>query len=144
MTRRVVMVALGGHALLRPGEKPSVEVQFKNARRALKAVIPLIRDGSAMCLTHGNGPQVGNILIRSEKALGTAYKIPLAVAVGQSEGEVGYLIQQTLVNLLATARIPRDVVGLLTQVEVDDERAASSGGCDGKAQRRRRLAFTRQ
>jgi len=117
--RRVVMVALGGHALLRPGEKPSVQVQFKNAKRALKALVPLIREGAAMCLTHGNGPQVGNILIRSEKALGNAYKIPLEVAVGQSEGEIGYLMQQTMVNLLFTARVPRDVVGLLTQVEVD-------------------------
>lgn len=117
--RQTIMTALGGHALLRPGQPPSIQAQFKNARLALKPLIPLIREGAAMCLTHGNGPQVGNIMIRSEESLGKAYRIPLEVAVGQSEGEVGYLLQQTAVNLLAEARIPRDVVGLLTQVEVD-------------------------
>jgi len=119
MTRRVVMCALGGHALLRPGEPPSMDAQFKNARRALKPLVPLLREGAALCLTHGNGPQVGQILIRNQQSIGAAYRIPLEVAVGQTEGEIGYVLQQTAVNLLARERLPRDVVGLLTQVEVD-------------------------
>lgn len=117
--RQRIMCALGGHALLRPGEEPSIQAQFRNARRALRHLLPLFREGAAICLTHGNGPQVGNILIRSEQSLGKAYLIPLEVAVGQSEGEIGYLLQQSVVNLLAEHRVPRDVVGLLTQVEVD-------------------------
>lgn len=117
--RRIVMVALGGHALLKPGQSPSMQAQFKNARRALQALLPLLKEGASLCLTHGNGPQVGNILIRSEESLGKAYRIPLEVAVGQSEGEIGYLLQQSLVNLLTAEGIVRDVVGLLTQVEVD-------------------------
>jgi len=117
--RRIIMTALGGNALLRSGESPSIQAQFQNARRALKALLPLFREGAAMCLTHGNGPQVGNILIRSEESIGKAYLIPLEVAVGQSEGEIGYLLQQSVVNLLAKEGISRDVVGLLTQVEVD-------------------------
>lgn len=113
------MTALGGHALLRRGEAASIQAQFKNARKALRALLPLFQEGAAMCLTHGNGPQVGNIMIRSEESLGKAYIIPLEVAVGQSEGEIGYLLQQSVVNLLAKEGISRDVVGLLTQVEVD-------------------------
>ncbi|MFG0316846.1 MAG: carbamate kinase [Planctomycetota bacterium JB042] len=119
MARRVVMCALGGNALLRAGETPSIEAQFRNARRALKPLVPMLREGVALCLTHGNGPQVGQILIRNQESLGKAYGIPLEVAVGQTEGEIGYLLQQTFVNLLAKERLPRDVVGLLTQVEVD-------------------------
>ena len=117
--RRVIMVALGGHALIRPGQSPSIKAQFGNARRALKALLPLFREGAALCITHGNGPQVGNIMIRSEESLGKAYKIPLEIAVGQSEGEIGYLLQQSMANLLFAEGIARDVVGLLTQVEVD-------------------------
>ena len=117
--RRIIMTALGGNALLRAGESPSIQGQFQNARKALKALLPLFREGAAMCLTHGNGPQVGNIMIRSEESIGKAYLIPLEVAVGQSEGEIGYLLQQSVVNLLAKEGINRDVVGLLTQVEVD-------------------------
>ena len=117
--RRIIMTALGGNALIRAGESASIQGQFKNARRALKALLPLFREGAAMCITHGNGPQVGNILIRSEESIGKAYIIPLEVAVGQSEGEIGYLLQQSVVNLLAKEDIHRDVVGLLTQVEVD-------------------------
>ena len=119
MARRVVMCALGGHALLRPGEPPSMEAQFKNARRALEPLVPLLREGAALCLTHGNGPQVGQILIRNQQSIGAAYRVPLEVAVGQTEGEIGYVLQQSAVNLLARKRLPRDVVGLLTQVEVD-------------------------
>ncbi|MFH0944005.1 MAG: carbamate kinase [Planctomycetota bacterium] len=117
--RRIIMTALGGNALIRAGESASIKGQFKNARRALRALLPLFKEGAAMCLTHGNGPQVGNILIRSEHSIGKAYIIPLEVAVGQSEGEIGYLLQQSVVNLLAKEGIQRDVVGLLTQVEVD-------------------------
>ena len=91
MRRRVVMVALGGHALLRSGQTPSIRAQFQNARKALAAIVPLVEEGAAICLTHGNGPQVGSILTRSEEAHGKAYDIPLEVAVGQSEGEIGYL-----------------------------------------------------
>jgi len=113
------MVALGGHALLEPNENFSVEREFENAREALRSLLPLIRQGAAVCLTHGNGPQVGSILLRSDQSNDKTYRIPLEVAVGQSEGEIGYLVQQTMVNLLTDERISRDVVGLLTQVEVD-------------------------
>lgn len=90
--------------------------QFRFARTTLEPLAPLIRSGAQMVVTHGNGPQVGYILTRVEKALGSAYSLPLEVCVAESEGELGYVLQQTLHNLGGGAR---SVITLLTQVKVD-------------------------
>jgi len=82
-------------------------------------VLRLVEEGWSLVITHGNGPQVGHILIRSEAAAGKAYAIPLSVAVAESEGEIGYVIQQSLYNELAAHRISRPIVTVLTQVLVD-------------------------
>ncbi len=72
-----------------------------------------------MVVTHGNGPQVGQMLIRVEETLGQAYEIPLEVCVAESEGELGYVIEQELHNLLREENLPRPLVSMLTQVVVD-------------------------
>lgn len=115
----VAVVALGGHALLPKGASPTVGRQFLAARRAMHAVLSVLDRGWGLVLTHGNGPQVGNIVLRSELARRQAYPIPLSVAVAESEGEIGYVIQQALYNALRGRRHPAPVATVLTQVLVD-------------------------
>ena len=114
---KTAVVALGGNAILRRKDRASVDAQFRNVRKAA-AGIERLRKKYRLILTHGNGPQVGNIMVRSELALGKAYAVPLHVAVAESEGEIGYIMQQVLQN-----RLRETVVSLLTQVLVrrDDE-----------------------
>jgi carbamate kinase len=114
-----VVVAVGGNALIGKGEKPTLATQFKRASRAMRSLIPLIENRNRLVITHGNGFQVGNILIRVEEALGKAYAIPLDVCVAESQGELGYLIEQSLQNGLTEKGIRLPVVSILTQVIVD-------------------------
>ena len=117
--KQTLVIALGGNALLKKGEKATIKNQVKNAKAALKTLIPLIKQGHKIIITHGNGPQVGNILIRVEEAIEKAYYIPLEVCVAESEGEIGYILEQSLQNLLTKNRIKRPVISLLSQVLVD-------------------------
>jgi carbamate kinase len=114
-----LVVALGGHALLRAGEPPTVAAQRWNLRRALRFLAPLSVDGTRLCLVHGNGPQVGHALIRSEEALGRAYELPLDVCVAQTQGEIGYLIQEALGDVLRAAGSGRRVVTTITRTVVE-------------------------
>ncbi|GBC83318.1 Carbamate kinase 1 [bacterium HR10] len=118
MSERLV-IALGGNALIAPGQAGTIPEQLANLEASLGGVVELIGEGHRIALTHGNGPQVGNILIRVEEARGKAYDLPLDVCVAQSQGEMGYLIQRTLHNLLRRRGIARPVVTVLTQVVVD-------------------------
>ena len=109
-----IVIALGGNALLKKGDKQNISTQLSNARKALKSLLPIMKKNKTV-ITHGNGPQVGNILIRVARSKGRAYPIPLDVAVAESEGELGYIIEQSLLNLE-----PRvNAVSILTQVQVD-------------------------
>ena len=114
---RSVVIALGGNAIA-PKGKMAISSQFSNVRKTMECVLPVIKNHHAV-VTHGNGPQVGNILIRVEEALGKAYPIPLSIAVAESEGEMGYIIDQSLVNLLLKKNIRKPVLSVLTQVVVD-------------------------
>lgn len=117
--RERVVVALGGNAFTRRGRDLSMKGQFQFAREALRPLLPIFDAHHEVLLSHGNGPQVGYMLIRVEQALGAAYALPLEVCVAESEGELGYVLQQTLHNLLQEAGQPRPVVSVLTQVVVD-------------------------
>jgi carbamate kinase len=114
--RRTVVVALGGHAIVRRYQRGTVTEQFANARSSLAPVADLATRGHRIVVTHGNGPQVGAILIRVEEARDHAYEIPLGVCVAESQGEMGYMIQQTLQNQLRARGVERDAVTVLTQV----------------------------
>lgn len=116
-----VVVALGGNAFVRPDGVLSMHDQFEFARRALLRLLPLFDSHLETLICHGNGPQVGYMLIRVDRALGDAYALPLEVCVAESEGELGYVLQQSLHNVLVTAGRPRPVVSVLTQVVVDAE-----------------------
>jgi carbamate kinase len=95
-----VLVALGGNAFAKPGETLTMEGQLQFARVAVAHLAPLLDGNSQLLLTHGNGPQVGHILSRVEASLGKAYSIPLEVCVAESEGELGYVLEQAFHNVL--------------------------------------------
>src|SRR5512147_2827259 len=112
-----VIIALGGNAFVAPGQELTMARQFAVAHQALAGLIELA--DRQLVITHGNGPQVGHMLTRVEAALGKAYAIPLEVCVAESEGELGYVLQQTLYNLLSEWHVVRPIAGLVTQVVVD-------------------------
>ncbi|MFH2203321.1 MAG: carbamate kinase [Elusimicrobiota bacterium] len=116
---KVVVMALGGNAIIQPGQKGTITEQFANTRTALAGVTSLIRMGYRVVITHGNGPQVGNRLLQSEAASKKVPDMPLGVLVADSQGGMGYMIQQSLQNLLWRRRMKRPVVTMLTQVLVD-------------------------
>ncbi|TPW09246.1 MAG: carbamate kinase, partial [bacterium] len=122
-----ILVALGGNALVRIGQRGTIAEQTANLRSALTGVAELIRRGHRVILTHGNGPQVGQILLRAEAARGRAYDLPLDVCVAQSQGETGYVIQQCLQNVLRQRGVgdhPVATVITRTLVDPDDPRMA--------------------
>ena len=111
-----LVVSLGGNAFAGANEDMTMSGQFAFAARALAPLASLLEGGCQLLLTHGNGPQVGYILTRVEEALGKAYSLPLEVCVAESEGEIGYVLQQTVHNLTGGRR---PVATLLTQVLVE-------------------------
>lgn len=117
--KKVAVVALGGNAITRELEEGNIYQQFANTRKSLKGIVDLIREGYHVVITHGNGPQVGNYLIRVEAARDLVPPIPLGVAVADTEGGMGYMIEQSLQNMLHRDGMPRKVATLLTQVIVD-------------------------
>ena len=114
-----ILVALGGNALVRVGQRGTIQEQMANLDLAMAGIVPLIQRGCHVVITHGNGPQVGHILLRVEAARHQAYDLPLDVCVAQSQGETGYLIQQTLENLLRKHQIDRAVCAVLCRTVVD-------------------------
>ncbi|UCH64193.1 MAG: carbamate kinase [Fidelibacterota bacterium] len=114
-----ILVALGGNALA-PGETTGdIHEQFALARAALRTVMPFIRRGCRLAITHGNGPQVGEELLRAELAADRVPPLPLGVCVAATQGSMGYMIEQSLQNALIDEDIQRDVVSLITQVVVE-------------------------
>ncbi len=118
--RKTAVVALGGNAITQPDMEDTIANQFANTRRSLDAVVELARDGFNLVVTHGNGPQVGNALLRTELARGRAPILPLGVLVADTEGGMGYMIEQSLQNRLRDENIHRPVVTLITQMLVDE------------------------
>ena len=112
-----IVVALGGNALLRRGEPMTAEAQRANVQIAATA-LAAIQPGNELVITHGNGPQVGDELVRNEKARSEVAPLPLGVLVAGTAGWIGYMLQQSLENALRKAGNARDVVTVLTQVEV--------------------------
>jgi carbamate kinase len=115
---RTAVVALGGNALAPSGERSTIADQFRHTRQSLGVVVDLVRQGWQVCLVHGNGPQVGDELLRNELARHDASPLPLGVLVAATAGWIGYMIQQSLENALLHAGSERDVVALITQVRV--------------------------
>lgn len=114
-----MVIALGGNAIQRPGQHGTVEEQVANIRLSLDGIVAALAAGWSLVLTHGNGPQVGQMLLMVEAARGQVPPLPLGICVADTEGALGYLIQQALVNRLRLERQPWAVVTIITQVVVD-------------------------
>ncbi len=115
---RTAVVALGGNSITREFEEGNIAQQFANTRRSLDGVLGLIRQGYRVAIVHGNGPQVGNAMIRVEETRHLVPPLPLGIMVADLQGGMGYMIQQTLQNKLRHANIDREVATILTQVVV--------------------------
>jgi carbamate kinase len=113
------VLALGGNALSRADEPATIANQFRRARESMAAVVTLAREGWRIVIVHGNGPQVGDSLVRNEVARRMVEPLPLGVLVAETAGWIGYMLQQSLQNALATAGVRRDVVTVVTQTLVD-------------------------
>ncbi|CAN5712595.1 carbamate kinase [soil metagenome] len=113
------MLAFGGNALSRADEPATVANQFRRARESMASVVTLAQAGWHIVIVHGNGPQVGDSLVRNEVARRVVEPLPLGVLVAETVGWIGYMLQQSLQNALAAARVRRDVVTLVTQTLVD-------------------------
>jgi len=115
----LVLIAVGGNALIRAGVPVSAQEQFENAVDTAAVVVKLIHTGYRVVLTHGNGPQVGAALVRSELAAAHAYRMPLDCCVASTQGEIGYVLQYALWQALQSEGLSTPVVSLVTQVLVD-------------------------
>lgn len=115
---RTAVIAIGGNALSPPGETSTIADQFRHTRESLGPIVDLALDGWRVVVVHGNGPQVGDELVRNEKARSEVAPLPLGVLVAGTAGWIGYMLQQSLENALRRAGSQRDVVTVLTQVEV--------------------------
>jgi len=114
-----IVVALGGNAIVRAGDSGTIDQQFARTAQATRNLALLARDGHQLLVTHGNGPVVGNIVMRGEAARETVPPMPLYIAGADSEGGVGLMIQQSLHNHLVLLGVERDVVTVVTQTVVD-------------------------
>jgi carbamate kinase len=115
---RTAVIAVGGNALSPPGEHSTIADQFRHTRESLGPIVDLVLDGWRVVVVHGNGPQVGDELVRNEKARSEVSPLPLGVLVAGTAGWIGYMLQQSLENALRKAGHAGDVVTVLTQVEV--------------------------
>ncbi len=119
--KKKIVIALGGNAIINEGESGDIYQQFANTRRSLEGVVELISEGFQIVLTHGNGPQVGNYLIRVEEASHIVPTLPLGIIVADTQGGIGYMIMQQLKNKLRAANLKNDISTVVTQVVVNPE-----------------------
>jgi len=121
MEKKLAVVALGGNALLRGDQKGTIDEQEENTTQTLENLIFLINEGYDLVITHGNGPQVGNILMRNDagEQLYNIAQMPVDVCVADSQGGIGYMIERMFRNVLNRHGITRNVICIVTQVLVD-------------------------
>ncbi|MBM4172630.1 MAG: carbamate kinase, partial [Ignavibacteria bacterium] len=118
---KIAVVAFGGNALLRGNEVGTIEQQEQHTLDTCSKIIRLIRQGFELVITHGNGPQVGNILLRNEAGYSQFKipKMPLDICVADSQGGIGYMIDRQMRNALSKTEIKKNVIALITEVLVD-------------------------
>jgi carbamate kinase len=117
--QKTAVVALGGNALSPPGERSTIADQFRHTRESLAPIVDFVALGWNVCIVHGNGPQVGDELVRNAVARSEVAPLPLGVLVANTAGWIGYMIQQSVENALRRIGNDRYVATVITQVEVD-------------------------
>ncbi|MBY0121245.1 carbamate kinase [Bacillus sp. S/N-304-OC-R1] len=116
-----VVIALGGNAILQPKQEATFENQLENVRKSSEIIARIVKNGHTVIITHGNGPQVGNILRQNEEAKNVVPPLPLDVCSAESQGFIGYMMDQTLKNELQKLGLNNSVAGILTQTEVSKD-----------------------
>jgi carbamate kinase len=121
MKKKLAVVALGGNALLRGDQAGTIDEQEQNTTETLENLVFLLNEGYDLVITHGNGPQVGNILMRNDAGehMYSIAQMPLDICVADSQGGIGYMIERMLRNVLNKHGIRKNVVCIVTQVLVD-------------------------
>ena len=119
-SKKTVIIALGGNALSPKDEAETIQQQFKHTRNSLKAVLHFVKSGYNICITHGNGPQVGAEMSRNEISMDKIPPLPLNVLVANTQGAIGYMIQQSLQNALYSIKSEREVVSFISQMKVNE------------------------
>ncbi len=117
--RKLIVVAFGGNALVRHGEDGTQKQQARHAESLARSLVRILARGHDLLLVHGNGPQVGNLLVQVEEAINKVPPVSLDVCVAQTEGGIGYLLERALRNRMMTEGVDREVVCVLTPVVVD-------------------------
>jgi len=116
----LALIAIGGNAVIRAGEPATIDSARQRLVDTSRAIADVVAEGWRVVLTHGNGPQVGAALLRSEHAAGEVYPLPLDVCVASTQGEIGVLLQQALAEALAARGMRRSIAAVVTQVVVDE------------------------
>lgn len=119
--RKTIVVALGGNAIKRVDEQGTAEEQFRNVRKTCRQILEIMKRGYRVVITHGNGPQAGNLLIQQEEGSKLVPPQPLDIVGAMTQGQIGYMLQQTLMNYLKKAGLNVPVVTIVTQVLVDEK-----------------------
>ena len=118
---KTAIIALGGNALSQKKEAGTIAEQFNNTRHSFEQIMEFLLRDYKICLTHGNGPQVGDELLRMDLTRETVPPLPLGICVAGTQGTMGYMIQQTFQNALRAENIDKEVVTLVTQVIINPE-----------------------
>ena len=118
---KTAIIALGGNALSQKKQAGTIAEQFNNTRHSFEQIMEFLRRDYNICLTHGNGPQVGDELLRMDLTRETVPPLPLGICVAGTQGTMGYMIQQTFQNALRVENIDKEVVTLVTQVIINPE-----------------------
>ncbi len=124
--KKIAVVALGGNALLRGSEAGTIQQQEKNTYDTLKNLVNIITKDYGLVISHGNGPQIGNILMRNEAGYETFKipKMPIDICVADSQGGIGYMIERQMINILRENKIRKNVITIVTEVLVNINDAA--------------------
>jgi carbamate kinase len=121
MKRKIAVIAFGGNAILPAQQKGLQAEQMHNARKAARLMIHVVKKGYDLIIVHGNGPQVGNLLIQMEEAINKIPPYSLEVCDAMTEGSMGYMLEKAIINELRKNSLDKEVVTLITQVVVDKE-----------------------
>lgn len=119
--KKKIVIALGGNAIKQPEQIGTAEEQFINVYITSEHIIEIIKRGYNVAITHGNGPQVGNLLIQQEEAVKYVPAQPLSICGAMTQGQIGYMLQQALYNKLKDDKLDMDVMTVVTQVLLDGE-----------------------
>ena len=118
-TKKTIVIALGGNSLIRPKEKGTIQEQYVNLEQTSDQLSELMASDNRIVFSHGNGPQVGNLLLASEAARDIVPPLPLDICGAATQGLMGYMIQQTLANRLRDIGAKHNITTVVTQVIVD-------------------------